>query len=1029
MLALAYLLPFRAYGLNVEDEGTLLYQILRVARGELPYVDFSTGYTPGFFFLGAGLWRAAGDLVGLRTLLALVHALTVAGLAGLVARLARPTFALLVPLLYLAFIPVFPGEFCAFNVPYPAWFATLGWVATAAAMLAFLRRRRRVWLVVAGLGAAATFGMKPNAGVFAIAAATAVLLALTEHGRRGGPASAALWLVLWGGILTGVWVTLGPRPRPLDALVYLAPLAAVLVALVTRERVRRAFLAGDAAALLAPFAALSLPWLGFFLYRLGTVGFLREVLLIGSGAERLFYLPYPAFEPWALVVAALAVGFAAAGALVRRGRIGPRTAAAGALVATLAGTAAVARLGLMPERLVWSVIWQLESAGFPLTLAAHAGGVVWLWRQGGRAGSETATALLLFALFMHLQLYPRTDFMHLVMAAPLTAVFAAFLLEQVLRWWERGLAAAGAMRARRAVALGASALLAAVIALRVSPSLGALAGAPRVVLPFAVAPVGIERAQAADLQDLGAAARTLARAVHPGEPSLGFPAIDLLLFLTGARNPTAHSYFYPGRPDHREEAEIVDVLAAVPPAALATLTRHFTFFDQAPAYYFLLRRFVQARYELAGRYGRFDVLARRAEGARPVAAPVSAAAAPPPAAAAPPSAAPAQASAPSASQLPSPGGTASAALAGAADLEARLAAVAALAAYAPADVASTLLDAATADEPVLRRAALQALLTAIAREPVRGLETYVAARAVDRRHQVLLLRTIRGVREVRAASYLFVAAASGDPRLIGEALEAMSVTRAELIARLHLWAGAEEPAVWPGREALLAAVGATLGDLAAPARAAAFAAHVAGALADAGAVPALRARLRAGTPARGAVAPRGALGAALADPATTASAAAALAGLDPERLACELTALLARDEPEISELVPTILLRLAEAEEPVRSEARACIGTAVGQPGAGQAEAVWIAAALGDSTFAPVLREALAAPAPEVRRAAAWALGEMPGDAVTAAALARAAGDADEIVRRLAAGAAAKHAGRTPRALHGALFPGEAKAG
>jgi hypothetical protein len=330
---------------------------------------------------------------------------------------------------------------------------------------------------------------------------------------------------------------------------------------------------------------------------------------------------------------------------------------------------------------------------------------------------------------------------------------------------------------------------------------------------------------------------------------------------------------------------------------------------------------------------------------------------------------------------------------------------------------------------VLRRAALRALLTAIAREPERGLEAYVAARGLDRRRQVLLLRTVRDLREPRAASYLFAAAASGDPRLVKEALEAMYVTRAELIARSHLWAGVEAPSIWPGREGLMAAVRATLADRAAPPRAAAFAAHVASALADAGAVPALRARLRAGASERGGVAPPHALGAALGDPATTASSAAALAALAPQGLACEITVVLARGEPEIVEIVPTTLLRLAEAEGPVRSEARACIGAAVGQPGAGQAQAVWIAAALGDPAFAPALRDALASPAPEVRRAAAWALGEMPYDALSATALAHVAGDADEIVRRLAAGAAAKQAGGTLRSLYGALFPEEPKPG
>jgi len=139
-LAVVYLWPLRGYGLQVEDEGTLLAQIVRVAGGQVPYVDFNTGYTPGYFYLAAAVWRGTGDLHALRVALVIVHALAVGGLAVLAAEVARPTFAVATALAYLVFIPVFPGEFAAAMIPYPAWLVVPGWTAMAIALRRFLAR-------------------------------------------------------------------------------------------------------------------------------------------------------------------------------------------------------------------------------------------------------------------------------------------------------------------------------------------------------------------------------------------------------------------------------------------------------------------------------------------------------------------------------------------------------------------------------------------------------------------------------------------------------------------------------------------------------------------------------------------------------------------------------------------------------------------------------------------------------------------------------------------------------------------------
>ena len=954
-LAFVYLRLFQAYGLNVEDAGTLLYQVARTARGELPYVDFATGYTPGFFALNAWLWGVAGDLVTFRTILATMHAATVAGLAYLVARLARPSLALVFPWMYLSFIPVFPGQFCAFNVPYPAWFATVGWLATALCMTAFLEHRGRGWLVSAGIAVAFTLAMKPNAGVFAMAAAIAVLLLIRDPARSAGIGSAALWALLWSGIVGGVWVVFGFTRVPVELVVFLMPVLAVMLALVTVSRVRRSALLGDVASVLVPCGALSLPWMLFFLWRLGVDGFMREVLLLGSNAAALYYISYPAFEMWAVAITVVAVSFAVGGWFVAQQRLRPQPML-GCIVASLCLVGvAVPWLGLSPEGLVSSIVSQLQAAGFALTLAVHVAGVVWIWFRGRRPQNVVPAAVLLFGLFMHLQLYPRTDFMHLLMAAPLSLVFAGYLLERVYDSWERGCAAAGVPRLGWVVSTTTTLVLLGIVALVATPARRVISSTEHFVLPFRAFQTGLEDAGAGDLRALGAAAADLGRLVPPGGASVGFPAAGAVLLLSDAVNPLPHDYFYPGRPDHREEAEMLDRLAADPPLALVAMNSGFTYFEAAPAYYFLLRRFVRDHYALAARHGRYDVLVRHGV---PWSLPTR-----PPAVA--PDAAMARAEVP-------------------------------LAESAPA-----LLHAATSTDVTLRRAAVTMMLDALGGDAQPGLQHYTRPAELDRRQRILLLRTMRDLRDYRAASYLFAESAVDDPRIVREALGAMHVTRAQLIARRHLWSGPPDAMVLPDREALRAAVRRILADADAAPRAVAFAAELALELHDAGSVPALRDRWRAATRLAAAVQsdrvvpPTG--------PETVASVAAALTSLAPMGIACELASLLARPQSAILEVVPSLLIDLAESEGPVGVEARECVRRAIAVPGPARAEMIWVGSVLRDRALLSEFAVALGAADIPTRRAAAWALGQAEHALGVRRVLARvAAADPDPIARRLA---------------------------
>src|SRR5207248_2034345 len=111
LVVAAYTAALRRYGVfDPVDEGLLLVQALRTAHGQVPYVDFHTGYGPLYFRLQAWLLEAGGwDAI--RWGLVAVHGAAGALLFVLARRLAGPALAWVAVALEVAFfLPVAPGR-------------------------------------------------------------------------------------------------------------------------------------------------------------------------------------------------------------------------------------------------------------------------------------------------------------------------------------------------------------------------------------------------------------------------------------------------------------------------------------------------------------------------------------------------------------------------------------------------------------------------------------------------------------------------------------------------------------------------------------------------------------------------------------------------------------------------------------------------------------------------------------------------------------------------------------------------------
>lgn len=622
LLAAAWFAAFVHYGILLEDEGLLLQQIARTFHGERPYVDFHTGYPPATFYLNAALFHLFGEsVVPIRWGLVVVNATSV----GLLFTLARPfagnAFAAVAALGWAVHLPVFVGLFASFNVPYPSWYGTCAFLATQFAFDRHLRTGERGALVAAGVAAGVGFAFKQNAGALAGLACGLTLALLHADDRDPERRLARALLVLAATfLLAGFTVAV----TTVESAFILGPTLVLIGGRLLWSRAPMPDVTGRLAPSIAVLGAtmvgMSLPWLVPFLATLGPSGLLREIFLVGTDFDLVYATPYPiplSFPGgWAAVAAGGLVGIGLAGMAMRRGRLRGGVAVGIAIVGVLGTSLLLSRWARMPEGIARAIMLQAQQVGFfaaPLLFLVVA--VAWL--RDARSLKPRLLGALVFATCMYAELYPRIDPMHLLIALPSGLVLAAWAVVRTIDAW------ADALRIRRLLAAGVVLAACAVpIVATVLPSAPALRtlrdDTPTVTLASTAAPVVLEERGAADLRATNALLDYLRARLAPGEPLFGFPATALVQYLLGHPSATPHDYWFAGRPDHLEEAAVVDALAADPPRFITTLNRNLGFFSNSARYYFILRAFVQERYVLAARFGRYDVLRRRDLPAEPV---------------------------------------------------------------------------------------------------------------------------------------------------------------------------------------------------------------------------------------------------------------------------------------------------------------------------------------------------------------------------------------------------------------------------
>jgi hypothetical protein len=565
------------FGVDVVDEGYFAEQAARVLRGEVPYRDFESLYTPGLTYLHAAVFAALGGpyIIGLRIVALAGRAALGLALYALARPLAPPRWAIVPALFVLVgidFAPVF-------------WWPHPGWLSAAASVFAILLvgslptrspASRARYLFLVGLLGAVVFVLKQNAGVFL---GMSVVLCLILQGADTSPKVVsrglrATQILLLSITVASLWALMRPH---LDAVLFgylIAPTIAIGLLLmsgpVSRSGQPLRARGADLLPLAAGFVLVTTTWLLLLAGHLnGEFGRLRG--FVGAVEQSALFYPLRLPSKTAMVVLAVAVVAVAAVRLGRPGKRATLGAVGAAVLLVLAGFPL--RGHPLPTTLI-ARPW-LVAAGIPALLPAiafWAGLLVSAW-----SGVDTAAAwrfrwYVTAGAFTFLTEYPIVDVPHLAWSAGVLLVVGAILAGRLQAWvtgqWH--------LTPRRDKALFAALLVVPVVAalpvlvdyrlayfLREEPIIGQPA-VRRTLVPLKEVTFAQGLWATPDVRDeLLSVVGAIQERTAPGEPIFVYPTSPLLYVLADRPNPTRLEHIYPGTVPRQELMDLVSTLERI----------------------------------------------------------------------------------------------------------------------------------------------------------------------------------------------------------------------------------------------------------------------------------------------------------------------------------------------------------------------------------------------------------------------------------------------------------------------------------